>query len=112
MEHTTSLAIKLLAPSIAAVFAAGVMVLAGWNLSTSPLLVDIATAWERIADALFIVAAVLLIHGAFRLWQWTQGRTLDCPNCGGPLGREREGRYAAYRKCLGCGKNIARINYA
>ena len=45
------------------------------------------------------------LYQALRLWRWTRGKGAVCYVCGCLLGREREGRYGAYRKCLGCGKN-------
>lgn len=40
-----------------------------------------------------------------RLWRWARGKGAVCYVCGCLLGRERDGRYGPYRKCLGCGKN-------
>lgn len=47
----------------------------------------------------------ILLYQLARLWRWTRGKGVVCYVCGCLLGREREGRYGPYRKCLGCGKN-------
>jgi hypothetical protein len=49
--------------------------------------------------------AVISTYQILRLWRWTRGKGAVCYVCGCLLGRERDGRYGPYRKCLGCGKN-------
>jgi hypothetical protein len=51
------------------------------------------------------ISLALLLYQAARLWRWRQGKGTSCYVCGCLLGRERDGRYGPYRKCLGCGKN-------
>lgn len=112
MDRTTMMTARVFAPAGAALLAAFVLMLAGWNLATLPLLAGIASAWSKLVGIAVLAAAGLAAHGVLRLRRWTQGRALDCPNCGGLLGSEREGRHGPYRRCLACDKNISRINYA
>jgi hypothetical protein len=51
------------------------------------------------------ICAVVFVYQLVRLWRWTRGKGVVCYVCGCLLSRERDGRYRAYRKCLGCGKN-------
>lgn len=48
---------------------------------------------------------ILFSVQATRIWRWKEGRSLSCPNCGCLLGGIRDGRWGAYRKCLGCRTN-------
>ena len=112
MDRTTMMTARVFAPAGAALLAALVLMLAGWNLATLPLLAGIASAWSKLVGAAVLAAIGLGAYGLLRLWWWNQGRALGCPNCGGLLGLEREGQYGPYRRCLACDKNISRINYA
>lgn len=51
------------------------------------------------------LSVMLFAIQGIRLWRWRLGKTDDCFVCGCLLGREREGRWGLYRKCLGCGKS-------
>jgi hypothetical protein len=51
------------------------------------------------------VSLAIFLYQALRLWRWRQGKGAICYVCECLLGRERDGRYGPYRKCLGCGKN-------
>jgi len=104
--------LRVFAPAGAALLAAFVLMAAGWNLGTQPMLAGIAGTWDKVVGLAVLAAVGLAAHGAVRLWRWKRGSTLDCPSCGGLLGSERDGRYGPYRRCLACDKNISRINYA
>lgn len=58
---------------------------------------------------MFMVGAgagvIISTYQILRLWRWTRGKGAVCYVCGCLLGRERDGSYGPYRKCLGCGKN-------
>lgn len=112
MNRATMMAIRLLAPAALLCFMAVVFMLTGSRLADQPLLAGLALMWDGLAAAAFLAAAGWLLYGAFRFWQWESGNARDCPTCSGLLGREREGRYGPYRKCLGCGRNVSRLNYA
>lgn len=64
-------------------------------------------AVARWAPALAIAASVIPgLIVTVRLWRWDQGRRLLVCECGGLLGRERPGRFGAYRKCLACNRDV------
>ena len=72
------------------------------QLGGQPLFPDlpfqVATVGAGVSLAIFLCQAL-------RLWRWGQGKGASCYVCECLLGRERDGRYGPYRKCLGCGKN-------
>lgn len=53
---------------------------------------------------------LLVGHALYRLWRWQRGEGLLC-GCGGLLGREIDGRYGPYRRCLACGRNVNERRY-
>lgn len=72
----------------------------------SPLLAGIH-AVARLAPALAIAASLIFgLIATLRLWRWDQGRSQMVCECGGLLGRERLGRFGAYRKCLACNRSV------
>jgi hypothetical protein len=111
MERTTVMTARVFAPAGLVLLAAVALVCADSKLAGQPLLQGIATALDWVVVVALIAAFGLAIHAVIRLWRWERGDAHDCPSCGGLLGWEREGRHGPYRKCLGCRKNIARINY-
>jgi len=112
MERTTVMTARVFAPAGVALLAAVALGCAGSKLASQALLQGIATTLEWMVIVALIAAFGLAIHAVIRLWRWERGDAFDCPSCGGLLGWERDGRHGPYRKCLGCRKNIARINYA
>lgn len=112
MERPTFMAARVLAPAGIAILAAIGLAFAGSSLSDQPMLHGVAAEWAVLVWVAFAAAFGLALHAVFQLWRWERGQALECPSCECLLGRERDGRYGPYRKCLGCGKNIARINYA
>lgn len=112
MERLTVMIVRVFAPTGIAVLAAIGLAFAESGLSNHPMLRGVATEWEVLVWVAFAAAFGLALHAMFRLWRWEHGRAIGCPNCGGLLGWERDGRHGPYRKCLGCGRNIARDKYA
>lgn len=76
------------------------------NLGQSPYLSQVAALLRWVPHGLLALAGLLGIVTSARLWAWDAGRAPVCA-CGGLLGRERQGRYGPYRKCMGCGMNHA-----
>lgn len=72
------------------------------RLGASSPLADVS--WE-VAVAASIAGAVILLVQAIRIWRWKEGKSDACRNCGCLLGRERDGRWGPYRKCLACRAN-------
>jgi hypothetical protein len=75
------------------------------GLLNNSMTVGIADALSWGSLAVVGWGVLLLLAASYRLWRWQRG---DCPacDCGGLLGRERDGRYGPYRKCLACGRNL------
>lgn len=57
-----------------------------------------------------LAALVLFAHVTIRLWRADRGLGLLC-NCSGLLGREIDGRYGPYRRCMRCTRNVPRREY-
>lgn len=112
MERPIVMTFRVFAPAGIAVFAAIGLAFAGSGLSDQPMLRGVTTEWGVLVWVAFAAAFGLALHAAFRLWRWERGRALECQDCECLLGRERDGRHGPYRKCLGCGKNVARNKYA
>lgn len=62
---------------------------------------------DAVALATACLALLVYVVQMHRYWRWTQDEGDVCFVCSCLLGRERDGRYGPYRKCLGCGKNHA-----
>lgn len=73
-------------------------------LGKSRLLAPLGEGLAWIPHALFALGVLSAVITSLRLWAWDTGRAPTCA-CGGLLGRERQGRYGPYRKCLACGMN-------
>lgn len=106
MDRWTWMMVRMYAPALAA-FALGLLLtLPLGMLRESPVLAGVY-AMVRWLPALAIAVSVTLALGAtLRLWHWDQGRSALVCECGGLLGRERPGRFGAYRKCLACNRNV------
>lgn len=76
----------------------------------SPLLTGLALGFRWVPWLAFVAALGLGTWATVRLWRAEFGLGMLCA-CGGLLGHERNGRYGAYRKCMGCSKNIAQRHY-
>lgn len=111
MAYQTKMVLRLAAPAVM-VFAVGMVMAFSVDTVTSlPVLTNRPPAVPDIGDLVALGSGftALLIYGfqMFRYWRWTLGEGDVCFVCACLLGRERDGRYGPYRKCLGCGKNHA-----
>ena len=70
---------------------------------------EMTRSFAPIAGIMLLLASVLwALLNSFELWQWYRGISNDiCRNCGGMTNYHPNGRFGAYFKCMGCGKNIA-----
>lgn len=111
MTFEMKMLLRLAAPSVA-VLGAG-LALATMASSVSDLSRGLGGAplFENIGDDMAIataaVAGVVYLWQMARYWRWIRGVGDLCFVCTCLLGRERDGRFGPYRKCLGCGKNHA-----
>lgn len=104
MDRWTWMMVWMYAPALGA-FALGLLLMVPLGmLRESPVLAGVY-AMVRWLPALAIAVSVTLALGAtLRLWRWDQGRSALICDCGGLLGRERDGRFGLYRKCLACNR--------
>lgn len=109
MSYVDRMCWRMLGPALVPLALSGVV---AWPLSTlldlprqfggQPVFTDLPIQIVMIGIG---ACVAILLYQFFGLWRWTRGKGVVCYVCGCLLGREREGRYGPYRKCLGCGKN-------
>jgi len=106
MDRWTWMMARMYAPAVGTLVIGLLLMLPLGMIRESPLLAGIY-AVARWAPALAIAASVILgLIATLRLWRWDQERSRLVCECGGLLGRERPGRFGAYRKCLACSRNV------
>lgn len=106
MGRWTWMMARMYAPAVGALAIGLLLMLPLGVIRESPLLAGIY-ALARWAPALAIAASVILgLIATLRLWRWDQGRSQLVCECGGFLGKERDGRYGLYRKCFACRRNV------
>lgn len=112
MSYVSRMCARLLLPSALPLLASLLIALVAQTLSRLPLALGGAPARPDLPGDIVAVGAGLsaLYYGiqGVRLWRWRQGRADSCYVCTCLLGRERQGRWGDYRRCLGCGKNHSR----
>lgn len=109
MGYQMKMLLRLAAPAaVVLVVGLGVAVMVS-TLSSVPALLGGPQVFGELGDdlALGAGACALMVYAfqMYRYWRWTRDERDVCFVCACLLGREREGRYGPYRKCLGCGKN-------
>jgi hypothetical protein len=72
------------------------------SAAQSVFLAQLVKSLDWLPLGLFALSVLLGIVATVRLRRWELGYTLIF-SCGGLLGREREGRFGPYRKCMACG---------
>lgn len=111
MDLWTWMMARMYAPAMGAL-ALGLLLMLPLGMIRESQLLSGVYAVARLAPALAIVASVIFgLVATVRLWRWDQGRSLLVCECGGLLGRERPGRFGAYRKCLACNRNVNEKHY-
>jgi hypothetical protein len=106
MDRWTWMVARMYAPSLGAL-GIGLLLMLPLGLIREIQLFSGVYAMARRAPALAIAASVILgLIATLRLWRWDQGRSQLVCECGGLLGRERDGRYGLYRKCLACNRDV------
>lgn len=104
------MAVKVYLPTALAVVAAFVLLEVSSAIAQHAMFSQVAgmLRWGSLGAFVFALGAVT--YGSVRLVRAEQGRGLLC-DCGGLLGREIDGRYGHYRKCMRCSRNIAQRHY-
>jgi len=105
MDRVTKMSLRVFIPALGAALGSIPLAWVSWRLADSNLLAGLANSWRYAAFATLIASLCLVGYASFRLWRWSTGQARTCTNCDCLVGRERLGRYGAYRRCLGCGKN-------
>jgi len=110
MDRWSLMIARALAPAGFAVLAAFVAMRGLTTLRSHPIFSGLADQAWWVPLAMLLFAALAGARAFYRLRAAERGEGLLC-SCGGLLGRERDGRYGPYRRCLACSDNVARRGY-
>ncbi len=110
MNNDTWMAMKIYAPTALAIVAALLLLEASSAMAQHALFEQIAGMLRWGSLGAFVVALGAGTYAGVRLVRADQGKGLLC-DCGGLLGREIDGRYGYYRKCMRCSRNVNRKHY-
>ncbi len=108
MDQTTWMLIRAYLP-VAALFAIGLgLLVISPDADSGSLTAPIVNLFRWGSLLAMAAGAILLLVVSYRFWRWERGLGPACPNCGGPLGGERNGIRGRgdYRACLQCNKNV------
>jgi hypothetical protein len=109
MSYVSRMCARLLVPSVVPLLASLLAAVVAKTLLDVPVSMGGAPVWPELPGtlvALGVGASALCYLVQFaRLLLWQRGHADSCYVCGCLLGRERQGRWGAYRRCLGCSKN-------
>lgn len=106
--------LRAYAPAAAMLLAAALVEVFLGELAAGPLVAPVINVLRWAFIAMAGGATLLLVSASYRLWRWWRGDGAPCTACGGPLGREQQGRPdrgGAYRRCYTCGKAVNHVNY-
>jgi len=106
MDRWTWMMVRMYAPSLGALALGLLLMLPLGMLRQSPMLAGVYAMARWLPTLAIAVSVTLALVATLRLWRWDQGRSALVCECGGLLGRERPGRFGAYRKCLACNRNV------
>lgn len=110
MDKFEWMSVKVFLPGAFCMLAslAAVWLLSG--LQGSPYTARLWDGVRWVPVSMFGFGLLLVGHAVYRLCRWQRGEGSLC-DCGGLLGREIDGRYGLYRRCLACGQNVNERNY-
>lgn len=98
--------VRLIAPGLLLMFGALIAQVIANRFATTPLLAGVQQGVQLLSLGMMAVGSIWMLYGGWRMWRWGSGAVSTECQCGGLLGRERSGRYGAYRRCLACSRNV------
>lgn len=101
----TNIFMKTVCVSLVLAGIGAVAIAATGQITQSPLFSGLAPLTANLTWVIVALALMPVVSTTVRLLLWNQGYGVMCDRCGGPLGREKSGRYSIYRTCMGCGAN-------
>jgi hypothetical protein len=111
MAYQTKMFLRMCLPAVGIAIGVMLLALAVGAFSDLPVALGGQPLWPGLGDTVAVSGAVLsgiaYLFAVLRFRCWERGEGDCCFVCTCLLGREREGRFGPYRKCLGCGKNHA-----
>jgi hypothetical protein len=111
MAYQTKMFLRMCLPAWGIVVSVMLLATVAGALTDLPRALGGQPVWPGLGDALalggLVLAFATYLAAVWRFRRWERGEGDRCFVCTCLLGREREGRFGPYRKCLGCGKNHA-----
>lgn len=98
------------APSAGLALLAGVLWILSARVAEQPILSAFASVLRLASTGMMAGAIFAGVAGLIALLRWDRGQTYVC-TCGGMLGFERDGRWGVFKRCLACGRNVAKKHY-
>ena len=109
MSYVSRMCTRLLVPSVVPLLASLLMALVAKTLSDLPVSLGGSPVWPNLPSTLVALgmgtSALYYLVQMTRLLHWRRGHADSCYVCGCLLGRERQGGWGSYQRCLGCGEN-------
>lgn len=109
MSYVSRMCARLLAPSVTPLLVAAPIAVVTSTLSNLPVALGGRPVWPTLPGDILVAggmaSGIYYLVQLARLVRWRRGSADSCYVCTCLLGRERQGRWGAYRRCLGCGKN-------
>ena len=110
MNSASWMTFKVYAPALLALVAAFLLLEAGSAIKQHEIFSQVAELLRLASLGAFAFALGWGTYASVRMIRAEEGKGLLC-DCGGLLGREIDGRYGLYRKCMCCGRNVNRMHY-
>ena len=110
MDRLKWMGIKIIFPGAFWLLASLAAIWLLFGLQTSQYTAGLWDTLRWVPVAMLGWGLLLIGHAMYRLWRWQRGEELVC-DCGGLLGRETNGRYGPYRRCLACSRNVNERHY-
>jgi hypothetical protein len=113
MAYQTKMSLRMCLPAVDIVVGAMLLATMAGALTDLPRVLGDQPLWPKLGDTValggLVLALATYLAAVWRFRRWERGEGDRCFVCTCLLGREREGRFGPYRKCLGCGKNHALV---
>lgn len=110
MNRDIWMAVRAYLPAAVAILAAFALLELAGMFDQQGMLADLGRMLRWGSAGAMALGGILFVHTSVRLYRADLGKGLLC-DCGGLLGREIDGRYGPYRRCLRCSRNVPRRQY-
>lgn len=102
MDRKTLMYARMLMPGVMLMVGALVAQVIANRFGATMLLLAMQKPIQLVSLILMAGGSISVFWAGWRMWRRESGAASMVCQCGGLLGRERSGRYGAYRRCLAC----------